>query len=135
MQLLPTHNERGAEMTASDPLTDSTHLYCRMQNRLGALDRVLGALTHRGIIPERMVSAVAENNTLALMFTYARQDEKVTEKLLKFLQKQIYVLEAHTVQPEADAKGNGEASKITPLFVSDVIHDYAQRRMAHANNA
>ncbi len=120
-------------MTQSADSSPLQHLYCRMQNRLGGLDRVLGALTHRGIIPQRMVSAL-QNNRLEIMFSFEKQDAKVTEKLIKFLQKQIYVLEAKTVQPETEAKHDAETSNITPLFVSDVI-DHAQRRMAHANNA
>lgn len=121
-------------MTNAEDSSESQHLYCLMQNRLGGLDRVLNALTHRGIIPQRMVSEV-RNNRLEIMLSFERQDAKITEKLVKFLQKQIYVLEAKTVQPEAGAKHSADASNITPLFVSDVIHDHAQRRMAHAHNA
>lgn len=122
-------------MTDSDQPCDSQHLYCLTQNRLGAMDRVLGALTHRGIIPQRMASALCEGNQLEIVLTFQKQDEKNVEKLVKFLQKQVYVLKAHTVQPAAEAKNSADASNITPLFVSDVIHDHAQRRMAHAHNA
>ncbi|WP_303674977.1 hypothetical protein [Vampirovibrio chlorellavorus] len=122
-------------MTDPNQSCDSQHLYCLTQNRLGALDRVLGALTHRGIIPQRMASALCDNNQLEILLTFEAQDEKTIEKLVKFLQKQVYVLKAHTLQPAAEAKNSAEVSNITPLFVSDMIQDQPQRRMAHAHNA
>jgi acetolactate synthase small subunit len=111
------------------------HLYCLMQNRLGAMDRVLGALTHRGIIPERMASAIRPENTLEIMIRFDCGDLKMVEKLVKFLQKQVYVMDARTLAEQTEHDTAIEPSNITPLFVSDVINDYAQRRIAHANNA
>ncbi len=122
-------------MTDSDQSCDSQHLYCLTQNRLGAIDRVLGALTHRGIIPQRMVSTLSQENQVEMFFTFQQQDEKTVEKLVKFLQKQVYVIQAHTVVLSAPTKNSVEASNITPLFVSDIIDNQPQRRMAHAHNA
>ena len=105
----------------------TTHLYCLMQNRLGALDRVLAALTHRGLLPQRMVSTLRPDHGLEILVSFHASDEKMVDKLLKFLQKQVYTLEARTLethQLEAD-----DASPITP-----VLNDYAQRRLAHAHN-
>ncbi len=95
-----------------------THLYCLMQNRLGALDRVLNALTHRGILPQRMTSTllserpVTEGNedgqarpALELVVSFHADDEKIVDKLVKFLQKQVYTLEVHYTtlnDPELD---------------------------------
>lgn len=122
-------------MTDSDQSCDSQHLYCLTQNRLGAIDRVLGALTHRGIIPQRMVSTLSQENQVEMFFTFQKQDEKTVEKLVKFLQKQVYVIQAHTVVLSAPTKNSVEASNITPLFVSDIVDNQPQRRMAHAHNA
>jgi acetolactate synthase small subunit len=114
---------------------DTTHLYCLMQNRLGAMDRILGALTHRGIIPARMVSSMRQDRTLEMVVSFSCGDSKAVEKLVKFLQKQIYVMDARTMAHETETPSASEASNITPLFVSDVINDHSQRRIAHANNA
>ncbi len=122
-------------MTDPNQSCDSQHVYCLTQNRLGAMDRVLGALTHRGIIPQRMTSALCENNQLEIILTFPKQDEPIVQKLVKFLQKQVYVIQAQTIESFAQAKNSAEASNITPLFVSDIIHDQPQRRMAHAHNA
>ena len=122
-------------MTNSMTDTNSIHLYCLMQNRLGAMDRVLGALTHRGIIPTQMASSIRPENTLEMVVRFESDDPKAVEKLVKFLQKQVYVLEARAMEQETQSEAAADASNITPLFVSDVISDYTQRRMAHANNA
>jgi acetolactate synthase small subunit len=106
-----------------------------MQSRLGAMDRILGALTHRGFLPKRMVSSLREDKTLEMMISFDCDDFKAVEKLVKFLQKQVYVMDAHTLAEENEINPASEASNITPLFVSDVINDYSQRRIAHANNA
>jgi acetolactate synthase small subunit len=135
MQLLSTHNLRGSEMTDADQSYDSQYIYCLTQNRLGAMDRVLGALTHRGIIPQKMVSTLVQDNQVEMFFTFQKQDEKTVEKLVKFLQKQVYVIQAYTLESSAQTKNSVEASNITPLFVSDIIDDQPQRRMAHAHNA
>lgn len=121
-------------------MTDKTpiNLYCLLQNRLGAMDRVLNALTHRGIIPARMVTSANADNTLEMMVSFESDDAKALEKLVKFLQKQVYVIAAHALDQTASDDVATEASSaspnVTPLFVSDIINDYAQRRMAHANN-
>lgn len=111
------------------------HLYCLMQSRLGAMDRILGALTHRGIIPSRMVTAIRQDKTLEMMISFDCSDFKAVDKLVKFLQKQVYVMDAHTLAEESESNPASEPSNITPLFVSDVINDYSQRRIAHVNNA
>lgn len=71
------------------------NLYCSLQNRLGALDRVMLAFTHRGIIPTQMfVSQNEENNALEFAITFqSSMSEHDLQKLIKSLQKQIYVLD------------------------------------------
>lgn len=122
-------------MADSNQSSNPQHLYCLTQNRLGALDRVLGAFTHRGILPQQMTSVRRDDNLLEILLTFEKQDEKTIEKLVKFLQKQVYVLKAQPLQSMVAAKDSAESSKITPLFVSDVIQDQPQRRMAHVHNA
>jgi acetolactate synthase regulatory subunit len=76
------------------PKTMKNTLCCLLQNRLGAMDRVLNALTHRGYLPERMVSTcVPGTDRIQLMVTFECDGEKALEKLVKFLHKQIYVIE------------------------------------------
>ncbi|MCE3235139.1 MAG: hypothetical protein K0Q50_1319 [Vampirovibrio sp.] len=117
-------------MTEKTPI----NLYCLLQNRLGAMDRVLNALTHRGIIPARMVTSANADNTLEMMVSFESDDAKALEKLVKFLQKQVYVIAAHALdQTASDEAATDASSNVTPLFVSDIINDYAQRRMANAN--
>lgn len=77
--------------------SDFTTLECLVQNRLGALDRVLGALTHRGILPNRMETFQDGNNdknTMRIRLEFTCDDAKMLEKLVKFLQKQVYVMDA-----------------------------------------
>ena len=131
-----------------------THLYCLMQNRLGAMDRVLNALTHRGIIPQRMISAIRNGKgftgkELELVVSFHANDAKFVDKLVKFLQKQVYTLEvryANLEDPETLENSelkNSElknpeterASGFTPNLVTELYQLETQRRMAHAHNA
>ena len=69
-------------------------LTCRLQNRLGALDRLLGALTHRGILTESISSQVdTETDSVLVTFVFTLEEDKDMTKLLKSLEKQIYVLQ------------------------------------------
>ncbi|HEY9746970.1 MAG TPA: hypothetical protein V6C99_12220 [Oculatellaceae cyanobacterium] len=75
-------------------------LECRLQSRLGGLDRVLGALTHRGFLPERMETFRDKSNgTICVRVEFACDDAKTVEKLVKFLEKQVYVLEVCAALP------------------------------------
>lgn len=122
-------------MSSNNAHPNTTHLYCLMQNRLGAMDRVLGALTHRGILPSRMMTSIQPENTLEMVVSFHGEDDKAVEKLVKFLQKQVYSLEVRVLDARLESpQAVSEPARITPLFVSDVINDYTQRRMAHANN-
>jgi hypothetical protein len=79
-----------------------TTLCCLVQYRLGAMDRLLGALTARGMVPERFVSAVdAAAQTMQVVFTIACPCEKSLEKLIKVLYKQVYVLDIQLLMAEA----------------------------------
>ena len=71
-------------------------LCCLLQNRLGALDRVLGALTLRGILPEQWVTQ-SDSNELQVRVTFACNDEHVMALLVKALQKQVYVLQVNVL--------------------------------------
>jgi len=78
-------------------------VYCLVQNRLGALDRVLHAWTHRGIIPRQILSTKDERGgTLQIMVSFDIEDRKALTKLVKCLQKQVFVLDVH-----AEEEGTG----------------------------
>lgn len=89
----------------------SATVYCLVQNRLGALDRVLHAWTHRGIIPQQILSTKDERaGTLQIMVAFDIEDRKALEKLVKCLQKQVYVLDAYA---EEDASSYEPAATET----------------------
>ncbi len=131
--------------------TQST-LYCKMQNRLGALDRVLAAFTHRGIIPGRFASSHDEKNrAVDLVVTFDCSDTIILQKLVKFLQKQVYVLEtklfSHSaseavpaleslkdpVAPPANTAASAPISNnVKSLFTTDIS---PERKISHANHA
>jgi acetolactate synthase small subunit len=92
--------------------SEFTTLECLVQNRLGALDRVLGALTHRGLLPKRMETFLKgdSNNTVCIRVEFDCNDAKMVEKLVKFLEKQVYVLEASAAVPNT--------SQVNQLFVA-----------------
>lgn len=91
--------------------SEFTTLECLVQNRLGALDRVLGALTHRGLLPKRMETFLKgdSNNTACIRVEFDCNDAKMVEKLVKFLEKQVYVLEASAAVP---------STQVNQLFVA-----------------
>jgi|GEM_PF-6204023 len=66
-------------------------LIVQTQAKLGAMDRVLGALTHRGIIPEMLMSELS-GDMLQISTTFAMADDHDMRKLCKFLDRQVYIL-------------------------------------------
>jgi acetolactate synthase small subunit len=87
-------------------------LCCILQNRLGALDRVLEAMTYRGFIPEQFLSSLdTDTNCLHVTLTYVCADSKTIDKLVKFLNKQVYVLHAYSVESASSLEAN-----VTELF-------------------
>lgn len=108
---------------------------CRLQNRLGALDRVLGAFTHRGFIPHEMVTILdAETGRINCLVTIACDDAMILEKLMKYLDKQIYVVSTDLVKTaeEPEAVEITDSAKVTALFSSPVMFE---RKVAHVRNA
>ncbi len=109
-------------------------LCCLLQNRLGALDRLLGAFTYRGLVPDQFYSTLGNGgDTLQVVVTLEDIGEKPTEKLVKFLEKQVHVLEIHrmaTGQSDEDAQDAEAASNVASLFAPSVM----KRRMSHANS-
>lgn len=129
-------------------------IYCKLQNRLGALDRVLAAFTHRGIIPGHMSASHDEaERMIEITINFDCADYKVLEKLVKFLQKQVYVMETRTLTHDtsieqlngnpvqADAEDNATISDISASnsqksSQSRIIHEvHFERKVAHAHNA
>lgn len=75
---------------------------CVLQAKMGGLDRVLGALTHRGWIPTRFESVLQEaTDTLTVTMQFRTADVFSVHKLVKFLDKQVYVLSSALVEADA----------------------------------
>jgi acetolactate synthase small subunit len=74
-------------------MTTARTLVVHAQAKLGALDRVLGALTHRGIIPTQFQTVLlADQKTLRIESEFHLEDDHVMRKLCKFLDRQVYIL-------------------------------------------
>jgi acetolactate synthase small subunit len=67
-------------------------LIVHTQAKLGAMDRVLGALTHRGIIPHAFTCTQSESGILSIEASFNCEDDHVMQKLCKFLDRQVYIL-------------------------------------------
>ena len=80
----------------------SQTIVCVLQARIGGLDRVLGAITHRGWIPTHFESVLcSKTDTLQVTISFCCEDFLSVQKLVKFLEKQVYVLSA-TLVPTAN---------------------------------
>ena len=73
------------------------HLQIRTQAKLGALDRVLGALTHRGIIPQAFTCTQVSDKVLDIQTSFTCTDDHVMLKLCKFLDRQVYILSVEDI--------------------------------------
>jgi acetolactate synthase small subunit len=73
-------------------MTMQRHLQIRTQAKLGAVDRVLGALTHRGIIPHAFTCTQVSEQVLQIETTFHYADDHAMLKLCKFLDRQVYIL-------------------------------------------
>jgi acetolactate synthase regulatory subunit len=109
---------------------------CRLQNRLGAMDRILGALTHRGMVPLAFESNLyPETDEIQVKVTVSCEEEKKMEKLLKFLANQVYVLQVTLLEPgvlvplPVKATGNYH----TAAFSTSPVTNPLERKYAHAN--
>jgi acetolactate synthase small subunit len=97
--------------TAIEPLQTVT---CVLQARLGGLDRILGAITHRGWIPTHFQSVLCmQTETLSVTISFHSTDSFSVQKLVKFLEKQVQVLSANLVSP--DNLREDEATFFTPV--------------------
>jgi acetolactate synthase regulatory subunit len=77
-------------------------LTCQLQERQGALDRFVGALSHRGLSILAMHGEMdASGQVFTATFEFTCADEHLIGKLVKALEKQITVLSAHCVTLEA----------------------------------
>jgi hypothetical protein len=134
----------------------TTHLCCTVQNRLGALDRVLGALTHRGILPERFAATTLathednkEQHRLQVVVSFSAMPTVNLDKLVRFLQKQVYIIDTYVVSElsrlqettvkSSDTLTNSLTSTLASVLPISVNHHATnpsqQRRITHANNA
>ena len=94
----------------SEPLQTIT---CTLQARMGGLDRVLGAVTHRGWISTQFQSVLCtKTDTLYVTMAFHSADYFSVQKLVKFLEKQVYVLSASLVPAN---KSSDEATLFTPI--------------------
>ena len=70
-------------------------LSCKLQNQLGGLDKLLGALTHRGFLPKHM-HCEGQGDLMSVRIIFDCEDDHTFYKLLKYVDKQIMVVD---VQP------------------------------------
>ena len=92
--------------TLPSSLEQTYHLQVAVLPQLGALDRVLGALTHRGIIPLSFTATLAADaTTLLVEATFPHSDAHALTKLTQFLQKQVQVASV-TLHPVTSATPN-----------------------------
>jgi acetolactate synthase small subunit len=75
------------------------HLRVYTQSKLGALDRVLGALTHRGIIPNTFLCEESTATGLKITAQFHCADDHMMHKLCKFLDRQVYILSVEDISP------------------------------------
>jgi hypothetical protein len=78
-------------------LNESRYLHIRTQARLGAIDRVLGALTHRGIIPINFRCDTIEDDVINIHTEFICNDDHTLLKLCKHLNQQVYILSTEDV--------------------------------------
>lgn len=110
--------------------TDKMNMYtCTLQNRLGALDRLLGALTHRGFVPGEFTARLnADGVFLEVLFSFECEEEKTVEKLLKFLDNQVYVVE---IRKLLRGKTENVMPLPVPVPVTISVPASPERRMSH----
>jgi len=96
-------------MTNPQSLPAPRTLSITCQNRPGAMNRVLDALSHRGILPHALMSALdPETGYLRLLISFKFDDTRAFEKLVKALQAQVMIL---TVQPMISSREAATLSK------------------------
>jgi acetolactate synthase small subunit len=115
-----------------------TTLCCLIQNRLGAMDRVLGTLTYRGYIPEEMVSTMdTQSGCIQMMVTFECEEQSHIDKLVKMLNKQVTVLETRqmTLDKQETLPAPSQQSKVA--FMSSMTSPITspKRRIAHVQHA
>jgi len=104
-------------------------LYCTLQNRIGALERLLSALSIRGIQPDEMILTLdAEGAKHHLITHFDCADDKMMELLIKALHRQVYVLEAYQTDEAAAKAGNSYVTSLQKVLES-------KRSNAHASHA
>ncbi len=90
-------------------------LIVHTQAKLGAMDRVLGALTHRGIIPQQFTCRQVEADILSIESIFMCGDDHVMQKLCKFLDRQVYILSVEDASETPVCKPLGISVPPTPL--------------------
>lgn len=108
-----------------------TTISCLIQNRLGSLDRVLGALTYRGIIPQAFQSTLDPvSGHIHITFTFDYDSDHGLEKLVKILNKQVTVLHAYVQNSDTEVEpGHGQVQSIPFL---NPTQSTPQRRVLNA---
>lgn len=88
-----------------------TTVSCLLENRLGSLDRILGTLTYRGIVPENFMATInTQSGWMEVQFTFSCDDAHAVDKLIKVLNKQVTILGTrHT------SYADGEKKRILPF--------------------
>jgi len=79
--------------------TETITLQCELAPRLGALDRVLGVLSHQGILPLEM-HAVQEDDRLRVSFKLPACEPDLMAKRVKLIEKQIDVVRCEVISED-----------------------------------
>ena len=79
--------------------TKHRNITCQLQATLGSLDRVLGLLTHRGILPEQLQTEL-KGGYIFINCAFDCEDDWVFIKLIKASEKQVCTI---TVTPNSDS--------------------------------
>ncbi len=116
-------------------------LICTTQNRLGALDRILGTLTHWGFLTEKLESQVeSDTGYLTVSVTLECNETSVLKKLMKAIQKQVYVLDVSSENlsniydfDSAEAE-KASAALLNQAHAIPVLPLISNRRTSHVNS-
>jgi acetolactate synthase regulatory subunit len=95
------------------------NLHVRTQAKLGAVDRILGALTHRGIIPTNFRCDTLEAGVVNIYIDFICKEDINVIKLCKHLDRQVYTLTIEDISHQPVAP---------PMGISRPSHP-SQRRM------
>jgi acetolactate synthase regulatory subunit len=103
---------------------------CTAQAKLGALDRILGAFTHRGFIPTAMTTELqAGGKRIRVAVSFTCDDSQTVEKLVRFLRKQVHCIEVEAFTCNEATKQENSASASAKKSTSNSITSKPGQRL------